>query len=217
MAAIRLDGRETGIGNIFCIGRNYVAHIEELNNEMPSEMVVFSKPTTSLLAGGGRVRLPSFSADVHFECELVLYIGRDCDGLAEGEDWRDYVAGYGVGLDLTARDVQSRLKNKGLPWLKAKGFRDSACVSDFLPAAALPNPDDCAFSLHINGSLRQHGQTRLLIHPLGKIVNELAQIYGLRQGDLIFTGTPEGVGQLHSGNVLRLDLAGLVQAEFQVE
>ncbi|QEY24894.1 fumarylacetoacetate hydrolase family protein [Neisseria animalis] len=216
MITVCLNGEAVAAGNIFCIGRNYVAHIEELKNEMPSEMVVFGKPTGSLAGNGSIIKLPPFSSDVHFECELLLLVGKNTDGLTAEDDWRDYISGYGVGLDLTARDIQSRLKDKGLPWFKAKGFKQSACVSDFIPSAELPNPDDCEFTLYINGALRQHGQTGLMIHPLGKMVAELAETYGLQRGDIIFTGTPQGVGKLSAGDRLVLALEDKIRAEFTV-
>ncbi|ASK26467.1 fumarylacetoacetate hydrolase family protein [Neisseria chenwenguii] len=216
MSHVLLENAQKRVNNIFCIGRNYAAHIEELKNEMPSETVLFTKPNSAILRSGGEIRLPAFGGDVHFETELVLLVGKDSDGLAEGESWQTLIAGYGVGLDLTARDVQGRLKEKGLPWLKAKGFRGSACVSDFVAADKLPNPDNCTFTLHIDGGLRQKGETVLMIHPPAELVGELAAVFGLREGDLIFTGTPEGVGKLSSGSRLQLDLAGLVKAEFTV-
>jgi len=152
---------------------------------------------------------------VHYECELVLLIGQDSDDV-NSDDLNEIIAGYGIGLDLTARDVQSRLKEKGLPWTKAKGFRGAACVSDFIAADKLAEPQDCAFTFQVNGETRQQGQTSLMIYPISAILRELAESYGLKTGDVVFTGTPAGVGELHSGDKLALDLAGLVQAEFEV-
>lgn len=215
MTTVRLNGRTAAVNNIYCIGRNYVDHIAELNNETPTEPVVFMKPNNSILAGGGTIRLPHYSQSVHYECELVLYIGRDSDGLDDTE-LMSIVAGYAVGLDLTARDVQGRLKEKGLPWMKAKGFRGAACLSDFIDAGRLPEPQNCTFTLAVNGSIRQKGQTSHMIYPIAAILRELAGSYGLKAGDVVFTGTPAGVGGLHSGDRLDLDLAGLVQARFDV-
>lgn len=156
MTTVRLNGRTAAVNNIYCIGRNYVDHIAELNNETPTEPVVFMKPNNSILAGGGTIRLPHYSQSVHYECELVLYIGRDSDGLDDTE-LMSVIAGYALGLDLTARDVQGRLKEKGLPWTKAKGFRGAACLSDFIDAGRLPEPQNCTFTLAVNGSIRQKG------------------------------------------------------------
>ena len=216
MTTIVLDAQPVRVNNIFCIGRNYVDHIAELKNGTPTEPMVFMKPNSSLLQDGGEIVLPSFSESVHYECELVLLIGQDADGFAADEQPLDCVAAYAVGLDLTARDVQSRLKEKGLPWTKAKGFRGAACVSAFVVAEKLAAPQDCEFTLNINGELLQHGHTTHMIYPLDVILKTLAETYGLRAGDVVFTGTPSGVGELHSGDKLALDLAGLVQAAFTV-
>ena len=215
MTHVYFEQQAVKVNNIYCIGRNYVEHIAELHNETPSEPVVFLKPNNSLLNQGSIINLPAYSQSVHYECELVLLIGQDADGDTPDEI-TSIIAAYGVGLDLTARDVQSQLKAKGLPWTKAKGFRGAACVSDFVAASALSNPQDCTFSLHINGVLRQQGQTSHMIYPLAAILQELATNYGLKAGDVVFTGTPAGVGELYAGDVLQLDLAQLVQAQFTV-
>ena len=208
-----LAGAQQRVSSIFCVGRNYAAHAAELGNAMEEEPVVFLKPAAALLHGGQPLQLPAFSQDVHYECELLVLIGRDADNVGE-DDALQYVAGYGIGLDLTARDVQSEVKAKGLPWTKAKGFRGAACVSDFVPAGAL-DPLAARFTLQVNGQLRQQGDTTLMRFSVPYIVSYLSQVYGLRAGDVIFTGTPEGVGQLHAGDVLQLDL-GVVQAQWQV-
>ncbi|HEZ0912415.1 fumarylacetoacetate hydrolase family protein [Neisseria meningitidis] len=216
MASVFLEGEAVEVGNIFCIGRNYAAHIEELKNEIPSEPVVFMKPSGSILNSGGTILLPEFSRDVQFECELVLLVGKDSDGMGEGKDILGCVAGYGVGLDLTARDIQCRLKAQGLPWLKAKGFRHSACVSDFAAAGRIGNPEKVLFSLKQNGVLKQRGDTGLMIYPIREILHKLAADYGLGKGDLVFTGTPSGVGAIGAGDNLALELDGLVRASFTV-
>ena len=192
-----------------------MAHAKELGNDVPEEPVIFMKPKSALLQSHTPFYYPEFTNELHYECELVLLIGQDADGDTPDEI-TSIIAAYGVGLDLTARDVQSQLKAKGLPWTKAKGFRGAACVSDFVAASALSNPQDCTFSLHINGVLRQQGQTSHMIYPLAAILQELATNYGLKAGDVVFTGTPAGVGELYAGDVLQLDLAQLVQAQFTV-
>ena len=215
MSNVSLENRAVRVNNIFCIGRNYVDHIAELKNETPTEPVVFMKPNNSIIDSGKPLVLPAYSQSVHYECELVLLIGKDADGV-NAADPLAIIAGYGIGLDLTARDVQSRLKEKGLPWTKAKGFRGAAALSDFVAAEKLAHPQDCEFTFKINGELRQHGRTSHMIYPLAAILKELAETYGLREGDVVFTGTPAGVGELHSSDKLELDLAGLVQAGFTV-
>lgn len=201
------------VGTIFCIGRNYAAHAAELGNVMEEEPVVFLKPAASLLAEGQPLVLPAFSREVHFECELVVLIGRDADNVSE-DDALACVAGYGIGLDLTARDVQAEIKARGLPWTKAKGFRGAACVSRFVPAAQL-DPQQARFTLHVNGELRQQGDTSLMRFSVPYLVSYLSRLYGLREGDIVYTGTPAGVGALYAGDRLALDL-GVVQAQWQV-
>ncbi|MDO1508830.1 MULTISPECIES: fumarylacetoacetate hydrolase family protein [unclassified Neisseria] len=215
MVNVILEKQTVDINNIYCIGRNYVDHIAELKNETPTEPVVFMKPNNSILHSGGTIRLPAYSRSVHYESELVLLIGKDSDGL-NSDDLTEIIAGYGVGLDLTARDVQGRLKEKGLPWTKAKGFRGAACVSEFIGADKLVNPQNCKFTFKVNGEMRQCGETSHMIYPLPAILKELAETYGLCRGDVVFTGTPAGVGELHAGDRLELDLAGTVQAFFEV-
>lgn len=215
MSYILLNQQEFNVNTIYCVGRNYVAHITELAHEVPTEPLIFLKPNRSLCRSGSRIHLPEFSRCVHYEAELVLAIGQDADELDEANAL-EVVAGYGVGLDLTARDVQNLAKDKGLPWTKAKGFKDSACVSDFVPAAAVPDPTRAEFLFYVNDELRQHGHPKRMIYPPAVILCELARTYGLRRGDLVFTGTPEGVGELKSGDALHLQLVGQVEARFEV-
>lgn len=210
---VELAGCLHRVNTVFCIGRNYAAHAAELGNVMEEEPVVFLKPTAALLADGQPLRLPAFSSEVHYECELLVLVGRDADNVSVDEALK-YVAGYGVGLDLTARDVQNEVKAKGLPWTKAKGFRGAACVSAFVPASVL-DPLAARFTLHVNGELRQQGDTTLMRFSVPYLVSYLSQVYGLRAGDIIYTGTPAGVGRLHGGDRLALDL-GVVQAQWQV-
>jgi 2-keto-4-pentenoate hydratase/2-oxohepta-3-ene-1,7-dioic acid hydratase in catechol pathway len=216
MPAIRFtDGSELAVANIFCIGRNYAAHAAELNNPIEPEPLVFLKPTSALLFEGAPLRLPPFSHDVHHECELVLAIGQGGKDIAEASAL-DHVAGYGIGLDLTARDIQAVAKQKGLPWTLAKGFDGAACLSRFLPANRLVNPQRISFSLDVNGSCRQQGDTTLMLHSLPKLIAYLSSRFTLQRGDLIYTGTPEGVAALHGGDVLTLSLADHLTATFTV-
>ena len=203
------------INNIFCIGRNYVKHIEELGNRQTSDPVVFLKPTSSVLHDGGSIRLPRHSDEVHFETELVVLIGRRCSDVDE-QRALDYVAGYGVGLDLTARDVQRALSEKGLPWAVAKGFDTSACISSFVEAGQYSDDAALRFSLKVNGETRQEGDTAKMIFPVPVLISYLSGIFTLEPGDLIFTGTPEGVGPIAPGDVLEVELMKDVTARFTV-
>lgn len=209
------DGRTFPVGNIFCIGRNYSEHARELGNAVEAEPVVFSKPTSALLFAGQAIELPAFSKEVHYEAELLVLIGTGGKQIAR-EKAMDHVAGYGIGLDLTARDVQTRLKEKGLPWLVGKGFDGSACVSSFIPAEALPRHDDIRFSLTLNGEVRQRGHTAQMVYAIPELIAYLSSRFTLQPGDIIYTGTPAGVAALKSGDSLQLDLAGMLEVAFQV-
>lgn len=216
MPVIRFtDQRELPVANIFCIGRNYAAHAAELGNQVEPEPVVFLKPTSALLYEGTPIPLPPHAQEVHYEGELVLVVGQGGKHIPRATALA-HIAGYGLGLDLTARDLQSRAKEKGLPWSVAKGFDGSACVSAFLPAAALPEPGEVQFWLDLNGQRRQNGDARLMIYELPFIIEYLSSRFSLQAGDLIYTGTPAGVGALQSGDVLEMGLADLLRARFTV-
>lgn len=215
MTTVSLAGREHAVANIFCIGRNYAAHASELGNAVETdEPLVFLKPTSSLLREPDPVRLPVWSDDIHHECELVLLVGRDARDLAPTEAM-SAIAGYGIGLDLTARDVQAAMKAKGQPWTKSKGFPGASCVSAFVAAGQVA-AERFTFSLQVNGETRQHGDTALMLFPLPVIVSYLSTQYGLTAGDLIYTGTPEGVARIAAGDRLVLTLDGVVSAGFGV-
>lgn len=215
MTSVSLGGRSVRANNIFCIGRNYAAHISELGNEKPAAPLVFLKPNSSLLQGPAKLMLPADAHNVHYETELVLLIGRAADELTP-QTALDVVAGLAVGLDLTERGWQRQAQEKGLPWTRAKGFKHAACVSEFVAADALDEVGEHGFSLHLNGRLQQQGSLKNMIFPLEEILCTLARDYGLNEGDLVFTGTPEGVGALVAGDVLELDLVAKVQTRFEV-
>ena len=189
------------VGKIICLGRNYLDHIRELNNEIPEAPVIFCKPASSLLENGGQIRIPAYSQDCHHELELALLIGKAGKQISV-TDAPGYVCGYGVALDLTLRDVQSRQKSKGLPWEIAKGF-DTACpLSDFVPAEKIKNPDNLALTLQVNEKIRQQGNTNMMMRSIAQIVSEMSEFFTLEPGDIILTGTPAGVGQIKSGDQL---------------
>ncbi|MCW3478031.1 fumarylacetoacetate hydrolase family protein [Neisseriaceae bacterium JH1-16] len=215
MKTITLDGQALPVSNLFCIGRNYAAHAAELGNAIETEPMVFLKPTSALNDESQPIVLPDYSHDVHHECELVLLVGEGGDDIP-ADRALSHIAGYAIGLDLTARDVQSVAKQKGHPWAKAKGFRGAACVSDFVSASLVRDPQSLGFSLSVNGETRQTGNTSLMLFPVAQLVSYLSHIYGLTAGDLIFTGTPEGVAAIQPGDKLELDLHGLVRASFTV-
>ena len=214
-AIIQPEGSGFRVNNIYCIGRNYVEHIEELGNSRGSAPIVFLKPSTAVLRDGGSIELPSYSSDVHHEVEVVVLIGQKCRHIGE-DDALTCVAGYGVGLDLTARDVQNELKDKGLPWTQAKCFATSACLSDFVAATELPDPSKLIFELKVNGQMRQTGDAAMMIYSIPFIVSYLSDMIALEPGDLIFTGTPKGVAAIHPGDTLEIDLMDRVSASFTV-
>lgn len=212
---ITLENKQLPIQNIFCIGRNYAKHIEELNNETPTEPLVFLKPTSALAQKGDTITLPAFSNSVHYEAELVIYIAQDARNLSTNEAL-SVIGGYGVGLDLTARDLQDVIKKRGEPWTKCKGFPAAAIVSDFVQANKIEDPKNINFTFTKNDTLKQDGNSKMMLYPIAEIISYLSTVYGLSEGDLIYTGTPEGVGELNAGDKLHLTLEGFITAEFLV-
>lgn len=192
-------GESFTIGKILCIGRNYAEHIKELGNETPEAPVIFMKPATSVIGDGEEIVIPPYSRDCHHEAELALLIGRGGKDIPR-ERALEHIAGYGVAIDLTLRDVQAELKKKGLPWDIAKGF-DTACpLSDFVPAEEVGDPQELRIRLSVNGEIRQDGSTAMMIHTIPAIVSHMSGIFTLEPGDVILTGTPAGVGPLKSGD-----------------
>ena len=214
-AEITIEGSNYPIQNIFCIGRNYAKHIAELNNATPTEPLVFLKPTSALAVEGDLITLPSFSDAIHYEAELVIYIKEDAQNLSE-ESALSVIGGYGVGLDLTARDLQDQIKERGEPWTKCKGFPGAAIVSTFISADKIKDPTDITFTFKQNGELKQNGNSKMMLYPIAEIIAYLSTIYGLSKGDIIYTGTPEGVGKLAPGDQLTLTLEDQVTANFKV-
>jgi len=195
------------IRTIYCIGRNYAAHARELNNPVPGEPVVFIKPASSVVGNGESIIIPPQSSDVHYEAELVIAIGNSGKNIPLNMAM-DYISGYGIGIDVTARDLQQIAKEKSLPWSIAKGFDTFAPLSSFVKTSALPNPDDISYTLDINGERRQIGLTSHMLFPIPFLVHYLSGIFTLNPGDIIFTGTPEGVGKLNPGDILMASLIG---------
>jgi acylpyruvate hydrolase len=202
---------------IFAIGRNYVEHIEELKNEKPSDPVIFTKPDTAILRNNSPFFYPDFSTDVHHEVELVLRICREGKNIEEKFAHKYYDA-IGVGIDFTARDVQQKLKEKGLPWDIAKGFNGSAPISDkFIPIGEFKDVKNINFSLKVDGEMKQHGNTSLMLFNFDYIILYLSRFFTLKTGDLIFTGTPKGVSPVTVGNVLSAYIEDEKLLEFEVK
>lgn len=184
---------------IICVGRNYQKHIEELQNEKPSEPVIFIKPDSALLRNNAPFFIPDFTQEVHYEVELVLKIKKLGRHIPE-EFAMDYVESIGLGIDFTARDLQSQLKSIGLPWEKAKGFDHSAAISKFIPVP--DNIENLDFSLVKNKTIVQQGNTQQMIHKIPQLISHISEYFTLKIGDYVFTGTPEGVGPVATDDEL---------------
>jgi 2-keto-4-pentenoate hydratase/2-oxohepta-3-ene-1,7-dioic acid hydratase in catechol pathway len=203
------------VGKIVCLGRNYVDHIKELGNEIPSSPVIFIKPASSIVLAGEQIRIPDYSSDCHHEVELAVLIGKTGSRLKEA-DAMDVVAGYGVAIDLTLRDVQSRLKEKGLPWEIAKGF-DTACpLSDFIPATEVSDPHNLQLTIKVNGEIRQDGNTRLMMRTIPRFISEASAIFTLQPGDILLTGTPAGVSRILSGDQVEAEIEQVGRLKIEV-
>ena len=192
---------------IICIGRNYVKHAEELNNEVPEKPLFFMKPETALIRSRLPFYYPDFSQNIHYEAELVLRICKLGKHIQK-RFAHTYYDAIGVGLDFTARDVQEKCKEKGHPWEIAKAFDGSAAVSEFVPLTQLDDPDDIRFSLAKNGTIVQEGSSTHMIHDFGDLIAHISKFTTLKIGDMLFTGTPAGVGPVKVGDKLELFLEG---------
>lgn len=202
---------------IFAIGRNYAEHIQELNNERPEEPVIFTKPDTALLRNNAPFYHPDFSQDIHHEVELVLRICKEGKNI-EPKFAHKYFDSIGVGIDFTARDLQQKAKEKGLPWDIAKGFNGSAPISDtFKPVAYFPDLKNINFRLEVDGQVKQQGNTSLMLFPFDYIISYLSKFFTLKVGDLIFTGTPKGVSAVKIGNKLVAYIENEKLLEFEVK
>ncbi|MCS6927924.1 MAG: fumarylacetoacetate hydrolase family protein [Saprospiraceae bacterium] len=186
---------------IFCIGRNYADHAKELNNPIPTEPIVFMKPTTALVVNNKPFYYPDFTQDLHYEGEIVLRVCKNGRSI-QLEFAHRYYDAIAFGIDFTARDLQERLKQKGHPWEIAKAFDHSAPISPWIPLEELPNPRDIHFQLRKNGQVVQDGHTRDLIFSFDALIVYLSRYFTLQKNDLIFTGTPSGVGPVQIGDVL---------------
>lgn len=201
---------------IICIGRNYVAHIEELGNETPTEPVIFSKPDTALLRNNDDFYFPDFSNNIHYEVEIVLRINKVGKNIEERFAY-NYIDQIALGIDFTARDLQSKAKEKGLPWDLAKGFNHSAPISIFKQVPPIEKLKNLGFSLRKNGEVVQSGNTSLMIYSFEHIIAYISKYFQLKKGDLIFTGTPAGVGPVTIGDRLEGYIGDEKLLDFEVK
>ncbi len=193
------------VRTIFCIGRNYSEHAKELGNAVPEEPIVFLKPLNTICFDGDTISIPTQSKDVHHEVEMVIAIGKSGKDIKQKEAL-SYIAGIGVGIDLTARDIQQKAKKKGLPWAIAKGFDTFAPISAFTPLTDAPPLNNIELELKVNGQIRQNGNTSNMIFSCEYLISFLSSIFTLNPGDLIFTGTPKGVSAILAGDKIEASL-----------
>lgn len=198
-----IDGSnfDYALGKIVCVGRNYLAHIHELGNAVPEEPVLFMKPETAAVAFAQPFSVPS--GDVQFETELAVLIGHRLTRATPAQ-CRAAIVGIGLALDLTRRDIQSSLKQNGLPWEVAKAFDGSCPLTPFMPLQDSEDLGSLSFKMWLNGSLTQHGQASLMRHSIEYLLSYISTHFTLKPGDVVLTGTPAGVGPLHSGDLIRL-------------
>ena len=201
---------------IICIGRNYADHISELNNERPDEPVIFLKPDTAILPKKTPFVIPEFSKDVHHEVEVLVKICKVGKYISP-KFAHKYYDEIGLGIDFTARDLQSMLKEKGLPWEKSKAFDHSAIIGDFLPKKNYTSLENINFELRKNAEIVQKGSTSLMLWNIDEIVSYVSQFFTLKKGDIIFTGTPKGVASVKENDVLEGFLEGKQMFKIQVK
>jgi len=207
---IKNSTQQIPIGKIVCIGRNYTEHAKELGNELPAKPVLFLKPASAVIYSGDDIVYPSFGNDLHHEVELLLLIGSDVKN-ASPEESENSIAGYGVGLDMTLRDVQSELKGKGHPWTLAKCFDTSAVISDFVLKEDYKLSLDEKITLSVNGVIKQEDTLASMIFNPAELVEYVSSVMTLEKGDLIFTGTPAGVSKVNSGDKLVGKIEGVAE------
>ena len=209
------DGREFTPSKIVCVGRNYSEHIIEMQSEKTEEPVLFLKPNSALCNLAAPLLIPENMGDVHHEIELAICIGKTGNNISV-DRVEDYIAGYGIALDLTLRDIQSIAKKKGLPWAVAKGFDYSCPVSQFFPKN-IKDAQNLKISLMKNNNLMQSGNTNQMIFKIDQLISYISGIFSLESGDIILTGTPAGVGPLNNGDMLTCHLEGIATVKTEVK
>ena len=212
---VKNSSEKIPVGKVVCVGRNYAEHARELGNEIPEKPVVFLKPNTAIIYSDEKIIYPDFSEEMHHEVELVLLIGNKLKD-ADTKKAEDAISGFGVGLDMTLRDVQSELKKKGHPWTIAKGFDTSAVLSDFIFKKDYKLTLNEVISLSVNGTIKQRAKLNKMIFAPSKIVEYISSLMTLEEGDLIFTGTPSGVGKVVKGDKLLAEIEGIASLSCEV-
>lgn len=217
MSFVKLQSNKTvRVGKLICVGQNYKKHIDEMKSIKSKNPLLFMKPSTAILTEGKFINLPDFSKEVHYETELALLIGKEAKNIL-ADQWENYVSAVGIALDLTLRDLQAEAKKKGHPWTVSKGFDGSCPISTFYPLKKIINIEDLNIKLFINNKLRQDGFTGDMIWPIGKLLAFISKIFTLEPGDIVLTGTPEGVGKLNHGDHLQASITEIGSMEFNVK
>ncbi|MCH7972488.1 MAG: fumarylacetoacetate hydrolase family protein [Bacteroidetes bacterium] len=213
---IKNTDQQIPVGKMVCVGRNYSEHVKELGNKVPEKPVVFLKPNSSLIFSGDKIIYPTFSNEMHHEVELVLFIGKKIKNANPGKA-EDAIEAYGVGLDMTLRDLQTKLKDKGHPWTIAKGFDTSAVISEFVSKKDYTLTLDERIILSVNGVKRQDDLLNKMIFSPAEIVEYLSSLMTLYKGDIIFTGTPKGVGKVNKGDKIFAQISDVAELSCEVE
>ncbi len=209
-ARIKNSKEEFTIGKIVCVGRNYAEHAKELGNEVPEKPVLFLKPASALIYSGGEIIHPDYGNELHHEVELVLLVGETVKKANQAQSEKAII-GYGVGLDMTLRDVQNELKKKGNPWTLAKCFDTSAVISDFVLKKDYQLKLDEKLELKVNGVIKQNDTLKSMIFNPAEIVEYISSVMTLEKGDLVFTGTPAGVSRVNRGDKLEAKLGEIAE------
>ncbi|MGE5315604.1 MAG: fumarylacetoacetate hydrolase family protein [Acidobacteriota bacterium] len=207
-ALLRPSNKRIPINTIFCLGQNYADHAKEMGSQAPSSPVIFLKPNSAVIEDGRDIVIPKLSQNIHHEVELTVLLGTGGKDIPK-EKAIEHVAGYGVGLDMTMRDVQFEAKKAGQPWAVAKGFDTSAPLSPFLERSQIEDPHNLEIMLKVNGSVRQHSTTSNMIFRIETIIEFLSSVFTLSEGDIIFTGTPQGVGRVMPGDTIEASIGGI--------
>ncbi len=204
------------MGKVVCIGRNYAEHAKELNNAVPTEPLLFIKPGSCVVPIAGGFSIPQDRGSVHYEAEIAVLIGKPLSRTPSEEEVIDAISGFAPALDLTLRDVQAKLKEKGYPWELAKSFDGAFVLAPFVPGDSIGDLGDIGIRLVIDGEVRQDGNSRDMLNPILPLIQHIASHFSLQPGDVISTGTPVGVGPLASGSTLKLELVGRSSFDSQV-
>jgi 5-carboxymethyl-2-hydroxymuconate isomerase len=215
-ARVKNSDKILSIGKIVCVGKNYMDHIKEFDGEIPEKPVLFLKPPSAVIYNGGKIIHPGYANDLQYEAELILLIKASIKN-ALPDEAEKAIAGYGVGIDATMRDEQFNLKKRGLPWTTSKCFDTSAPISDFISSEDYHLTLEEELSLIQNGTVKQKESLKKMIFPPVSLVQYISSVMTLEKGDIIFTGTPAGVGNMYSGDKITAEITGIAKLDVTVE